>query len=252
MSGEFGRSYAQAYDALYADKDYKGECDIIRRIAKKHLKDAVSILDLGCGTGTHAGHLAVLGYQVTGIDRSAEMIALAREKEIPGARFEQGEITGLALSEQFDLVLMMFAVLGYQLTDAELAGALAAARAHTRPGGLFIFDLWYGPAVLDQGPTARRKEVPSPSGRLIRHADGRLDTEHNICQVDYRIERMDEGGAWERFEETHRMRYFFAVELDNLVRRAGFAGFDLRRFPDYQRPADRTCWNALGIARAGA
>lgn len=251
MSGAFGSSYAAAYDALYADKDYAGECALIQRIAEERLTGARSILDLGCGTGGHAVRLAGLGYRVTGVDRSPAMIALARQKAVPGTRFEEGEIGHLALGRRFDLVLMMFSVLGYQLTDGDVARALGAAHAHTRPGGLLLFDVWYGPAVLRQGPSSRCKEMPSPSGKLIRHATGRLQTAGNICTVDYRLERQSAGGETEVFEETHRMRYFFADELRDFVRQAGFTAFDLRRFPDHELPADQTCWNALGMAQSG-
>ena len=52
---------------------------------------------------------------------------------------------------------MMFAVLGYQHTNADVLDALATARAHLDVGGLFAFDVWYGPAVLSERPSERVK-----------------------------------------------------------------------------------------------
>src|SRR5665213_2909070 len=61
------------------------------------------ILDLGCGTGTLTAEIARYGALVTGVDRSAEMIASAREKysELP---FEVVDGQELAYSNQFEAV----------------------------------------------------------------------------------------------------------------------------------------------------
>ena len=63
--------YANFYDNLYKDKDYKKECDYLEKIFNKYSpKKVKTILDLGCGTGSHDLILAKRGYQVTGLDFS--------------------------------------------------------------------------------------------------------------------------------------------------------------------------------------
>jgi predicted TPR repeat methyltransferase len=77
----FGQVYANQYDFLYSDKDYEGECDLLEEISRRYGDGSVcTILDLGCGTGIHAIRLARRGYEVTGVDRSAEMLAKAERK----------------------------------------------------------------------------------------------------------------------------------------------------------------------------
>ena len=76
----FGKEYADAYDYLYQDKDYKKECDFLEEIFSKFSSGVKSVLDLGCGTGGHAAILAKRGYQVVGVDRSEEMIEIAKKK----------------------------------------------------------------------------------------------------------------------------------------------------------------------------
>ena len=61
---------------------------------------------------------------------------------------------------------MMFTVLGYQLEDIDLMAALATVRRHLDPGGLFIFDVWNGPAVLAVRPGERRVSVTEGSTAL--------------------------------------------------------------------------------------
>ena len=109
-----------------------------------------TILDIGCGTGNHSIPLARRGYQVTGVDLSENMLAHAREKARssnapPSLAFVQGDARIVDLNQKFDAVLMMFAVLGYQLTNEDVLAALNNVRKHLIPGGLFIFDVWYGP-----------------------------------------------------------------------------------------------------------
>ncbi len=175
------------------------------------------------------------------------MIELARQGATDGSRFQVGEISGLDLTEKFDLAIMMFAVLGYQLSDRDVAGAFEAGLKHLRPGGLLIFDFWYGPAVIAEKPGPRTKEITTPGGgRLIRHGEGRLEATGNLCTVDYRIET-DKG---EVFQEQHRVRYFFGGELEGMILAAGFVNFHLGYFPDYETAPGPQNWNVLGIATA--
>ena len=81
MSGSFGPAYARAYDALYEGKDYESECDLLLDVLREaDGRDVHRILDLGCGTGSHALVLAERGLDVVGVDRSADMTEIARRK----------------------------------------------------------------------------------------------------------------------------------------------------------------------------
>src|SRR5258708_17459025 len=150
------------------------------------------VLDLGCGTGGDAVRLARRGYEVVGVDRSLDMLERARAQD-SSARFELGDIGDLNLGETFDAALMMFAVLGYQVGNSDVQAALATARRHVRPSGLFLCDFWYGPAVLAQRPTERVKVLDTPDGQVIRVATGDLDARHNLCMVRYHLWRITDG-----------------------------------------------------------
>ena len=114
--------YAKFYDALYHEKDYAGEVDYLERLFQKYaLQPVQTVLDLGCGSGGHAIRLAERGYRVTGVDRSAEMLAEARKKSGAGnPEFIQSDLASLALDKTFDAAIAMFAVLSYVTENKDL------------------------------------------------------------------------------------------------------------------------------------
>lgn len=246
----FGAEYAAAYDELYHDKDYSAEVELIERVFGTYAQGVVRrVLDLGCGTGGHATPLAERGYQVTGVDRSPDMIRQAVERG-SAAQFHVGEIAGLDLGETFDAVLMMFAVLGYQVGNADVQMALATARRHLRPSGLLFGDVWYGPAVLAERPAERIKVIDMPGGQVIRVASGELDSRRDVCLVRYHLWRIEGGRVNAEVREHHPVRYFFGPELELLLASAGLELLRLGGFPAFEDEPSEATWNVAFVARA--
>jgi SAM-dependent methyltransferase len=248
----FGAEYAAAYDELYQDKDYQAETDLIERVFELYGQGSIRrVLDLGCGTGGHAVPLAERGYDVVGVDRSPEMLKRAIERG-SGARFELAEIGTLDLGETFDAALLMFAVLGYQVGNADVQAALATARRHLHVTGLVVADCWYGPAVLAQRPSERVKVVGTPGGQVIRVAASELDSRRNLCLVRYHLWRVEDGRLTAEVREQHPMRYFFAPELELFLSEAGFQLVRLGAFPRFEDEPSEATWNVACVARATA
>jgi len=256
MSEVFGPAYADSYDVLYQDKDYLAECELIKQVFEEFGKGPIRrILDLGCGTGGHAIPLGQQGYEVVGVERSPGMLAKARTKgakAVPDSRllFHQGDIRSFELGREFDAALIMFAVLGYQHENTDVRAALRTARRHLRPGGLLVFDVWYGPAVLRERPSHRVKVIPTGDGKILRVASGTLDTFRHLCRTDYLLWRWSDGKPVQETSESHLMRYFFPRELDLFLQCEQFALDRLGAFPDFHRDPDETTWNVLAAAHA--
>lgn len=254
----FGDVYAGVYDSLYQDKDYEAECDLLEAAFQRYSTSSVKrVLDLGCGTGNHTIRLAQRGYIVTGVDRSPEMLAAARSKATsdgvyPGLHvdFMEADLRSFRTDQVYDAVLMMFAVLGYQVENADVLGALQTARHALKPGGLLVLDAWYGPAVLVMRPGDRIKVIQIPDGKILRVASGELDIRRQTCTVRYQLWRLEGRSLTGETQEEHTMRYFFGRELEFFFQQAGFHLDGLTAFPDLDRPTDETTWNALAVGHA--
>ena len=210
----FGK-YATFYDSLYTDKDYSAECDFLEQVFDRFApKPVKSILDLGCGTGGHAVILADRGYDVAGVDRSEVMLAAAREKV--GARtiaLHQADVRELRLGRKFDAVISMFAVMSYMTANEDLDAVFKTAREHLNPGGLFVFDAWFGPGVFSDPPTDRMKEVIKGNERIIRFAHPEIDVVKQVVTVHFRVLRFRGSQLLEDVSEAHPMRPLFVQEL---------------------------------------
>jgi SAM-dependent methyltransferase len=254
MSDVFGEEYARAYDAIYRQKDYDAECDLLEKIfgeyAAGHVRD---ILDLGCGTGNHALRLAARGYHVTGVDVAVGMLAIAKEKARGrdlDVAFHEADIREFRLDRIFDAVLMMFAVLGYQIENGDVLLSLRTARRHLRPGGLLMADFWYGPAVLTHRPEERSLSTRDGDIDIVRKASAELDSRRHVCAVRFNLRRSRGGELLSETDEEHRMRFFFPKELELFLEASGYRLARLGAFPDFEREPDEGTWNAMVVARA--
>lgn len=113
---------------------------IIENLALSKLHPKSRILDLCCGTGQLAQQLKTMGYRVTGLDGSAEMLTYARENA-PGVKFVQADARSFKLPTKFDAVLSIFDSLNHIMKLKELQSVFSNVYEALKPGGLFFFDL---------------------------------------------------------------------------------------------------------------
>lgn len=248
-------AYSHYYNLLYKDKDYAGEAEYVNSLIKKHDPVAKSILDLGCGTGRHDLLLAGLGYEITGVDMSEEMLAVANAQlescssQPSTLNFVQGDIRSIRLGRTFDVVISLFHVMSYQVTNAGLAAAFATARAHLKPGGIFIFDVWYGPAVLTDRPAVRVKRLEDEEIAVNRIAEPVMHPNDNLVDVNYHVFVRDKNSdAVEELRETHRMRYLFRPEVELLLREAGLSIAEASEWMTGRKPGFDT-WGVCFVVK---
>lgn len=245
--------YSHYYDSIYAEKEYAEECDFLEKVfAEYAVRPIKSILDLGCGTGGHAVELAQRGYELSGVDLSESMLTIARQKA-QGLKLKinyyLNDIRQLSLERSFDVVLSMFAVMGYQTSNTDLEQAIQSVHRHLDPGGLFIFDGWFGPAVLAQRPAERTKIIATDTGRVMRHALPELDIINHIVRVTYKVIHLQDDTLVDEIDEVHEMRFFFYQEVEYFLQKGGFQLLKLSPFLELDRPITENDWNMTVIAR---
>ena len=221
--------YARYYDLLYRDKDYRGETEFIDQLIHIHAPRTRRVLELGCGTGIHATLLAEKGYDVVGLDLSEDMLAVAAQRValMPQAiaervHFIRGDVRDFHVEGPFDTALALFHVLSYQLTNNDLRAVFANIKAHLAPDGVFIFDCWYGPAVLSDRPAVRVKHFADAATNVTRIATPTLHPNLNQVDVHYQLFVRDtRSETVEELTELHQVRYLFRPELELLADNAG-------------------------------
>lgn len=240
-------AYGRYYDLLYRDKDYAAEVAYVDALLRRHGIQGRDLLEFGSGTGRHGRLLAGLGYRVTGIERSAEMVA--RAAVAPGFESRQGDIRTVRLDRRFDAVLSLFHVVSYQVPNADAQAVFARAAEHLAPGGLFIFDVWYSPAVYAQRPEVRIKRLSGDGIEATRLAEPVIHPNENRVDVNYTIIAHDTAtGAFSTFSESHPMRHFSLPELDLLAEGAGFERLCAEAFLTGAEPGEDT-WGLCVVLR---
>ncbi len=230
------KKYSAVYDLLYKDKDYEKEALHIAEVLNKYGNGKIKkVLNLGCGTGRHDHILAQMGYKMTGVDISEEMVKIAREVKrgevkserkdgsLLTAHFLQGDIRNIILEESFDAVISMFHVMSYQNSDEDMMAVFNNVYRHLNENGIFLFDCWYGPAVLAERPEKRVKKVENDELLVTRYAKPEMHEDTHVVDVNYKIQVTEKTtGITETFHETHNMRYFSVNEIKKFAESAGF------------------------------
>ncbi len=256
MMDSFG-AYARYYDLLYRDKDYPAEARYVHGLIQRYAPGARSILELGCGTGAHAVEFAWLGHEVHGVDISEGMLERARTRQTLEApevaarlTFSAGDVRSFRAGRRFDAVTALFHVVSYQVNDEDLASTFATAADHLAPGGVFLFDCWYGPAVLSDPPVVRVKRLEDSNTRILRIAEPTMYFNENVTHVDYQVQVTDlASGRMEEIQERHRMRYLFGPELKLCLQAVGLEPVHLSKWMGDEAASAET-WNAVMVGRA--
>jgi SAM-dependent methyltransferase len=256
MSSYVGR-YAELYNLFYADKPYAQEAAFVHECLRElGLSPTREILELACGTGSHAFQLEKYGYHITATDYSQDMLQVARRRASEAGSnvlFLQSDLREIRVpATDYDAVVCFFDSIGYLKTNEALTQALAGIRRRLRPHGIFIFEFWHAPAMLSQYSPLRIGRYTSPLGEIIRISETTLDVENRLANVDYTVYELKNDGTYSTFREAHANRYFHVEEMRNLISIADmevlkfFAGFQENESLD-----DKT-WHVVAVVRKGS
>lgn len=216
--------------------------EIVRRLRSSNA-DIRRIMDIGCGAGPLTRALVKAGFDVTGVDTSADLLEIARAN-VPAAHFIHASAYDV-LIEDYDAVVAIGEPLTYHSEAANadnLVSTLFQRIADALPpGGLFIFD------VIGLGK-------PSLVSRIWRSSDDwAVLVETTEDQNDRSLIRDIEvfrsvGDAYRRSREVHRVRLFDVLSLRNELAARGFAVGTSQSYGSQPLPPRRCAFFATRLA----
>jgi SAM-dependent methyltransferase len=208
-------------------------------LAAQGVREGARLLHLGSGGGSLDNQLAAF-FQVTGVDLSPAMVALARQVN-PGVEYLVGDMRAVRLGRLFDVVLIHDAI-AYMASPDELLAAYRTAAAHLAPGGVLLavpeqLRLAYDPTdVTTVTRTRGEQTVTCVELQLMADpADDWYETEFLFI--------VRQGMQVEVHRDRHRRRLFTLADFTGAITAAGF------RLIDEPDPAEEEGGYPLLIAK---
>jgi SAM-dependent methyltransferase len=224
--GQLYKKFSVYYDKIYKNVDYTGESEFINWAIKKHkISSGVELLDVACGTGSHAEILKD-NFKVTGVDINKDMLKIARNK-IPEAHFIIGNMKNLNLESKFDAVICIFSAIHYNKNYVELENTLNNFHNHLKDGGVLIYDLSFNTENWIEGLVSV-DTVVEDNLKIARICQSKLN--NGIFNANF-VFLVKDDGIFDFDIDEHELGVF---EIDNVTRLMEKVGFETYIYADFK------------------
>ncbi|WP_067727355.1 class I SAM-dependent DNA methyltransferase [Oceanobacillus damuensis] len=217
---------AYLYDKLMLNAPYNEWISFTQGIMKRTGKNIAKIADLGCGTGEITTRLAEQGYQMTGVDYSADMLTYAEhkasEKNLTIQWIQQDLISLNGLS-QYDMAISYCDVINYITDKDDLRKTFHNIANSLKDGGLFIFDVHSLSHVEMNYINHTFADVTDDASYIWFCSEGeeRGEMFHDLTFFSR------EGEHYVRFDECHHQQTYPVEFYKKLLKDAGFENLKL-------------------------
>ena len=230
MSGCEGyEAIARVYDKLNAEIDYVAWADFFETVFDRYLPSRPElVLDLACGTGRMTLELASRGYDMIGVDGSADMLgeALLQNDGRYNILWLQQDMRSFELYGTVGAVTCCLDSLNYLLGDGELEKCFSLVHNYLDPDGLFLFDMntpykfqhVYGNNhyILEgELPPFEEGELPSP---IFCGWQNQFSPETKLCDFDLTLFEETEDGTYLRSDEHQQERCYSLEEITHALK----------------------------------
>jgi len=214
---------ASVYDTIMAEVEYDEWAAFILDLAHARGYEGGPLLDLGCGTGNSTVPMSDRGLDVSGVDASAAMLAVARRK-LPDVEFVRAGFTDMELGRTFEMVYSVFDALNNLLTDDDMREAFRRVYRHLEPRGLFVFDINTPTGLRDLWEGGKAEGWADDVYYRWTHT---YDESTGLAHVEAFCST--ETGS---FVERHSERGYDALDVARLLAVAGFTSVEVLAYPD--------------------
>lgn len=227
-----GARVARFFDADYVD--YMDDLPTLREFARR---TGGPLLELGCGTGRLAVPLAGAGYEVTGVDLSAEMLAIARQRSLVAGKpagkaaerltLVEGDYRDAPLGGPYRLAFIVMNTFLHLLTQADQLAALRHWREHLAPDGLLLIDIFFPDIDVLAGLNGQVEfdkswQDPETGAEIMKQIIRTVDPAEQILHVTFLYDTVQPDGQMERTVVRFDLRYLWRFEAELLLERAGY------------------------------
>lgn len=221
MTEWFEQWFGEEYLRLYPHRDEHDAGQAVALVDRTVGLVGRRVLDLACGPGRHATHLAARAAYTVGFDLSLPLLTRARHRAGPDVRFVRGDMRQLPFGpDSFDVVVNLFTSFGYFADDAQHAAVIRSVTGLLAAGGAFVLDYFNAPWV--RRTLVPREEREAGAQRVI--VERRISTDARYVTKEMHLP--DDGRSF-----LERVRLFTP---DDLARLFGVAGLRIsHRFGDY-------------------
>ncbi|MBE6577957.1 MAG: methyltransferase domain-containing protein [Ruminococcaceae bacterium] len=246
MSGCEGyEAIARAYDKLNADIDYCEWATFIEKCFDRFLsKSPELVLDLACGTGRMTRELASRGYDMIGVDGSADMLSRAMEEESEGILYLCQDMREFELYGTVGAAVCCLDSVNYLLERDDLEKAFSLVHNYLDPDGLFVFDVnsphkfenvyadnaYVLEDELDMGD--------GETGLIYCGWQNEYDRESRICDFYLTLFEELEDGSYARSDEHQRERCYTKEELEAALEKTGMELVGVYSDFEFNTPTD--------------
>ena len=223
---------AAFYDRLNPDVDYVSWAAFIKKSFEKYGRENTAlVLDLACGTGSMSIQLSKLGYEVVGVDLSAEMLMEAQQKayeEEQRILFLNQNMCELDLYGTVDAAVCCLDSLNYLTEEKDLKKTLSLVNNFMNDGGLFIFDV--NTPHKFRNIYGNNAYIIEDEGVLCAWQNS-FDENSGVCDFDLSFFVEKKNGSYDRFDESQREKMYTDETLRRLLDETSFEVIDV--FSDY-------------------
>lgn len=224
---------SEYYHLLYSNRNEEEAENFISSLVKRlQIEPGAKILDVACGKGRHAKTLSKLGFDVYGIDLSANSIDFAKQFTHARLHFEQWDMRKTYKSAHFDFVLNLFSSFGYLPTDEDNLIALKAIASNMKPSGRLVLDYMNAEFVIKN--MIPREIVTRNTTQF--HISKKIESGFIIKSIRF----IDKNGSIQEYEE--RLRIIKPETFESLFEEAGllieskFGDYNLNQFSHKDSP----------------
>lgn len=234
-------AFASVYDRLMTGVDYQGWANFYHALMERYGIPRGKVCECACGTGSLTIPLAAMGYQMTGVDISPDMLFEASQKaRKAGAMipFVKQDMRQLHLHRQMDAVLCTNDGVNYLRSEDELRQFFQAAHRVLREGGGLFLDL-STPYKLRR--VLGNHFIGDEDENIAYLWQNRYHEQQNCVEMNLAIFVRQEGETYLRIGEQQRQYAHTAETLGLMLSECGFT--DAAFFGDkrMEAPGEKEC-----------